>query len=211
MSKKLKVFVVGYASSYASFLDDYEITEHMEKADIAIFTGGEDINPKLYGAKAHATTYYTRRDDYEVEAYDILSKLDNIQLIVGICRGAQLMCALEGGLLIQNVHNHAISNGHSMYVPKLDKEMNIVSLHHQMMYPFDMDQSKYEIISYSSNRLSDVYQGDLIDPEKVAVEPEIIIFNGDKKGLAIQGHPEMMDQRSEAVRFINQLIQELCA
>ena len=66
-----------------------------EKADIIVFSGGADINPALYNCERHHSTYYSeRRDALEVGCFNSLSKN---QTVIGICRGAQLVTALNGG------------------------------------------------------------------------------------------------------------------
>lgn len=207
MSKK-KVFVVGGSNWYASFLDDYEIVWDLKDADIAIFTGGEDVNPAHYGAEKHPQTYFSNRDIHEIEVYNKIAELDNIKLVLGICRGAQLLCVLNKGLLIQDVSDHA-GRPHNIYFPDSNKTMRITSLHHQMLYPFNLDPSSYKIIAHSSVKRSSYYEGDLIDPEKVDVEPEIVLFKNTVPELAIQGHPEVMDNNDEVVIEINKLVNEL--
>lgn len=171
-----------------------------EKADIIIFSGGADINPALYGCEKHATTYFNEyRDHLEVNCYRNLSPN---QVAIGLCRGAQLLTALNGGKLIQNVTGHvgcthSITNGEDRF--------NIKSIHHQMMYPFDMDKKDYELLFWSTRQLSTKYEGDgILVPEK---EPEVVLYHTENSPvcLAIQGHPEMMDS-CEAHRVFNDIL-----
>lgn len=202
--EKIKVFVVGPSVGYSRFIENKELVNNIEEAEVVLFTGGEDINPSLYNKRAHHSTWYTQsRDDFEVENY---KKVREDQLIVGICRGAQLACALNGGILIQDCNGHGgcrhnITNGVETY--------EIQSIHHQMMYPWDMPKEDYSILFWSDKKRSKTYEGDGVDPSKVSCEPEIIMFHkkGHPKTLAIQGHPEMsMD--SNVVDMINTIIRE---
>lgn len=82
---KIKVYVVGEQKNYANFLRDFEMVDNIEDAQVVIFTGGEDVDPKLYGAKKHPATYSNpERDKYELEMF---KKIKPNQLVVGICRG----------------------------------------------------------------------------------------------------------------------------
>lgn len=84
-NQKLKVYVVGTAYSYARFIYNADVVEKIEDADIVLFTGGEDVDPHLYGAKVHPTTHYNaKRDEYEKSIFD---KIKPNQLAVGVCRG----------------------------------------------------------------------------------------------------------------------------
>lgn len=81
----IKVYVVGNSKYYASFLTNVELTDDITKAKIVLFTGGEDVDPSLYGKKKHPSTYSNlQRDLYEKE---IFSQMRKSQLAVGICRG----------------------------------------------------------------------------------------------------------------------------
>ena len=81
----IKVHVVGYAKDYASFLEDYQHTDNLEEANVVIFTGGEDVDPEMYGMKKHPTTFSNIRRDRTEE--EIFKKIRPDQLVVGICRG----------------------------------------------------------------------------------------------------------------------------
>lgn len=186
------------------WINNVEATNSPEKADIIIFSGGADINPDLYGCKRHSTTHFNRdRDTREVNCFN---KLSPNQLVVGICRGAQLATALNGGKLIQDVSGHW-EGPH--FITNKDIRFKIESMHHQMMYPFDMPKEDYKILYWSSKKRSEYYEGDQISIP--SCEPEVVLYT--KKGmpvcLAIQGHPEMMQPCTAHVVF-NDIIKHLC-
>ena len=79
-----KIYVVGSQRGYARWVNA-QLTNNMEEADYVMFTGGEDVDPHLYGCAVHPTTYYTRaRDKEELAAYKAMRP---DQLAIGICRG----------------------------------------------------------------------------------------------------------------------------
>ena len=198
----MKVYVVGSGLSYARWIDGVQIVNDINDANIVFFTGGCDVSPELYGCKRHYSTWdYPSRDAMEVAAF---RKMRPDQLAFGTCRGLQFLCAINGGLLIQDVSNHAggshnITNGKDIY--------EVVSLHHQMIYPWNLDPKDYDILYWSDKKRSAYYEGDKIDPSLVKVEPEVAVFH--KEGLPIclgvQGHPEMM-RYGELHEMLNKLI-----
>lgn len=135
--------------------------------------------------------------------------------IVGICRGAQLGCALSGGILVQDVDGH----GFSHRITTVDgDEFMASSLHHQMMYPWDVN---HKLLAWSSTPRSPDYQGITEDewlkwPRKMyeelknedVIEPEIVYFP-DLKCLAVQGHPEMMDSKCQHNQYLKKCIDAL--
>lgn len=201
----MKIYIVGGDSQYINFIDNAEETEKLEDADIVLFTGGEDVDPSMYGCKKHPKTFSNiHRDLREKEIFD---KIRQDQLAIGVCRGSQFLCVMNGGLLIQDVNGHALFETHPIYGTRNNTVIDITSTHHQMQYPFNLPNKCYDIL-YSC-RPEHTYSGDKIIT--VPYEPEIVYYHRpDKpKCLAIQGHPEYMRKESAAVRVINSLIDAL--
>lgn len=199
-----KIFIVGPSVSYARWISNQEIVHNIEDANIVLFTGGEDINPEIYGCEKHRTTYYNaERDRREIAAYN---KVQPHQLCLGICRGLQLLNALNGGLIIQNVDNHSTYGTHPI-INAADSNIRyeLTTIHHQMVYPWVLPEDYYEILYYSPRR-STVYEGDKIS--NPPCEPEIVVYNvpGKPVCLGIQGHPEMMESNAPILNMLNQLL-----
>lgn len=203
----MKVFVVGSSIGYSRFLKDVSLVSQLEEAEVVLFTGGEDVSPSIYHCKKHPSTYANlKRDKFEIAAF---KRVQPQQLCVGICRGAQLLCCLNGGILIQNCTNHSLCSTHSINNGKIQYE--IMSIHHQMMYPFNLPKEDYDIL-FTSPRRSSYYEGDKVDEDVVVAygEPEIVLYHkkGMPKCLGVQGHPEMMPN-SPVSEMINNLVEQL--
>lgn len=203
-----KVYVVGEAKHYADFITGVSLVENIEDADIVIFTGGEDVDPSMYGVKRHPQTYSNlQRDLYEKEMFE---KINPNQFVVSICRGAQFCCIMNGGKLVQHCTGHGIFGTHSILCG--DMVYEITSTHHQMQYPFNLNDEDYTLIGISYTRKSLSYEGDGIDAINIVYkgEPEIVLYH--KKGmprcLAIQGHPEYMRKEAPVVKYLNKLIND---
>ena len=210
---KIKIYVVGGSNSYALFITrDFEIIDTIENSDLVIFTGGEDVTPSMYDESVGKYTSSNQdRDMYEIEKYN--EAINNEKICIGICRGSQFLTVMNGGKLIQHVTNHAIGGLHKINIIDENRDIEITSTHHQMMFPFYINKTKYKIIAKSSTNLSGTYlNGDNRNMDinfiEDFVEPEIVYYNS-TNCLCIQGHPEIMDKNSQAVRFINVLIDEL--
>lgn len=74
-----------------------------ESFDGFVFTGGQDIAPALYGQEKLPQCDYQAplRDNQEVSMIRRLRALD--KPVLGICRGIQVMNAVLGGTLIQDI------------------------------------------------------------------------------------------------------------
>ncbi len=207
IKKRFNLYVVGGGKyCYEPFSHTCNFVTKMEDADIIVFTGGADIDPMWYNCEDHPATHsHIERDIREVNEYKKSFDYPKIKLRIGICRGHQLLAAMSGAKLIQDVTHHTSS--HYM-INSNGKKYRTLSIHHQMVYPFDMPKDEYEILFWSSPSLSKHYLGDKIEPKKVIVEPEVIYFPK-TKSLGIQGHPEMMDRNDETVIMLNKLLIKL--
>lgn len=204
----MKIYVVGGADNYVNFIENVQLVDKLEDAQLVVFTGGEDVTPSLYGCKKHRTTYSNLKRDQAEQA--IFNKIDpKKQVCLGICRGSQFLCVMNGGKLVQDVTNHA--NGFTHGITNWDKTYQITSTHHQMQYPFNLKEGEYNILFVSYGAESDYYEGDGIYPNLiVGREPEIVLYhkNGLPKCLAVQGHPEMIPD-SPVAEMINNLVKDL--
>lgn len=169
--------------------------EQITTPGILIVWGGGDISPSIYGKKVckytGATENLSQRDAIEVALMKRAIELG--YPIIGVCRGAQMLCALAGGHLIQHVNHHA-GHGHMVDI-KGGGKLFVNTIHHQMMYPFNVEHELRAWIS-KEHPLSDVYydENELVT---VPVEPEYVYFPK-IKGFAVQWHPEGMRATTEA-------------
>lgn len=173
--------------------------------DALVIWGGADISPSLYGETVAPETGADEEPDRQDmdEARACLAAIELGIPLIGVCRGAQLLCALAGGKLVQHVSNHTISHN----IITCDGEvMKTSSLHHQMMWPW---QTKHRLLAWSEQKRSNIYvfNAEHRTDSTSFVEPEVVYFP-DIKGLAIQGHPEFMASTCEFVEYCNRLVRE---
>jgi len=106
------------------------------KYDLVIFSGGEDINPELYGENNEYSSININRDNIEREILQRAVYYN--KKILGICRGHQLINACLGGKLSQDMmiklginheYNHKLEFDTETIVTRNFDIVN--SLHHQ--------------------------------------------------------------------------------
>lgn len=193
-----KVYVVGRAFNgitAATFNaeEDYRVVNRPEDADILVWTGGEDINPYIYGEKPIAGTYFTNRDESDLSALN--KGIERGQYLIGICRGAQLLnCTPNKGKLWQDCNNHG-SGIHRTFDCTTGKWIRLNSVHHQQMRLGDgaellawakestYKKSEHEEFTWSRpSPESTTYNEDEVDPE--------IVWYPKTRSFLIQSHPE---------------------
>jgi hypothetical protein len=216
MSKQL---ILGYCPqgnghSIFPFDDIFDVGQDISKSikgvDAVVFWGGTDIHSSFYNEPFHKMNQQQSpspiaRDVFEKRA--MLYCIANHIPIIGVCRGAQLLCAVAGGSLVQHTGGH--NSGNHDIVTSDGETFSSTSCHHQMMYPWDIE---HELLAWTPKKLSSFYENGWNKPMKEMehrVEPEIVYFPS-VRGLAIQGHPEWASQSSKFVLYCNtQIIQKL--
>jgi GMP synthase-like glutamine amidotransferase len=180
------------------------------KVQALVIWGGADISPSIYGEpvgpKTGASEDLSFRDRIEVTAVKAAISV-GIPLI-GVCRGAQLLCAMAGGKLVQDVQGHF---GDHLVTTRDGRSIITSSVHHQMMYPFLLPEDEWDLIAWTDHARSRTYEGvdvsRMRDFDSRIIEPEIMYFHK-INALCIQGHPEFMDDDDEFVVYCNDLVKE---
>lgn len=198
-----KVFVQGRAFNgiTAEIFENagkYQIVKDIKECDIAVWTGGEDINPAIYGEKPIYGTYFTDRDKSDIEAVHYAT--DHSKFMVGICRGAQLLnCLPNGGKLWQDVDNHG-SCVHTCFDCITGEQVKLNSVHHQMMIP----TGKAQLLAWASESTVRHSETSMWKAPETRFEkdqdPEAVWYS-DTRSLLAQFHPEFNHRESNLYFF----------
>jgi len=165
--------------------------------------GGEDISPSIYGEQTNkycrAPNEPSQRDQLELDLIKRARELDLV--ILGICRGAQLLCAVDGGKLVQHIVGHG-NKDHTVSSPEYgDVIGKSNTAHHQMMVPRSSRMNTIlgvvneKVLGYSE--LNTLREYDRV--------PEIVVFNK-LKGFGVQFHPEWMNPTDTIVNWCKNYI-----
>lgn len=192
-----------------------QVGKDFHNGDIILFEGGEDISPSLYEEETLAVTYAeakpSRRD---MEEAKIFNAFVGKAKFLGICRGAQLLCALAGGKLVQHISNHG-GVGHTIDTNKGETYF-VSSAHHQLQWPWE---TEHLLLAWSAKPLSHTYIGVVGDrpiyfPENaynkdtgLLLEPEVVYYPK-IEALGIQYHPEFMKSSDLGVAYAQRVVKE---
>lgn len=156
-------------------------------ADLIIFSGGEDINPIIYGQKNKHSAYSPQRDMIELEILRMGIGLG--KKLLGVCRGHQLINAHLGGDLVQDIgielklmHPgvHKLSEMEEDSVAKKFFFDGVNSLHHQGV-----------IKPGEGLNITSFYGG-------------VIESTENDKIITVQWHPEFMEDSYEFFDYIKE-------
>lgn len=177
----------------------------VKDVDYLILFGGSDISPTIYGQKphkAHAGEQLSDRDKLELEI--VQAAIEQEKPMIGICRGAQLLCCVDGGSLWQHVRGHTHTQ-HTI-VDYNGQILNVNSDHHQVMRP----SADAFIIATTKESLSGGTKWDEEERKDDSPEPEIVYFPK-INALGIQPHPEWAVSGARWVQYTRSLYREfLC-
>jgi gamma-glutamyl-gamma-aminobutyrate hydrolase PuuD len=177
----------------------------LKGVELLVLWGGADISTTFYKqakGMSDSSELMTSRD--RGEKILAMAAINEGIPILGICRGAQLLCALGGGKLYQDVGNHG-HGYHELHIKGDTRKYVTNSCHHQMMIP----TSDMEVLGWSPC-LSPVKHGNgstdpIMDNNN---EPEIVYFPK-MKALGVQGHPEWLNRGDDLVCITQRLCEEL--
>lgn len=190
-----------------------DVKANINDVDLVYFGGGQDVHPALYGHKNVASMVGhlpSLRDVFERQVFQDAVDL-NIP-IFGICRGAQLLCALSGGSLVQDVEGHAggdhMLSGVRLDTARVEELFPIPSTHHQMMNIDNVQAA--DLLAWTPPR-SRKYTRDInkAPHRNGQYDPEIVFFRN-TAALAVQGHPEYYDTDSITSMCIREMIKNYC-
>lgn len=176
--------------------------EYLDRVDGILFTGGQDVNPVLYKQTPMETTLYVcpERDALE---YGLCKKaIEKNKVILGICRGEQLLNVACGGTLYQDLptyrpssiahrqttpnhlpsHDVKVVEGSPLHLLTHKTRIAVNSTHHQGI---DKLGKGLVAMAFATDGLTEG------------------VFMPDKKFVwAIQWHPERMYKEHPAARLI---------
>lgn len=203
LKKNRIVFVSNSDHAAGKLMRDYgmEVTyDHTsDGVELAVFTGGADICPFLYGEKVHRTTSFDlSRDQEEITAWKYFAFHNHTLPKVGICRGMQLGNVLLGGSLYQDIDNHSsLASEHKIKIfsAKGDRFSMVNSCHHQMCIP----ATDMRILAAGNNASKHTRFERTILPEKDKWQDIEAIYHPACNFLGVQWHPEWTHKGAKEV------------
>lgn len=168
------------------------ISECARRCDGFLFTGGQDVSPSLYGQKPREYCGETCVIRDEMESILIDEALESHKPFLGICRGLQILNAVLGGTLYQDIKidigsavshlmkkpyergAHQVSLVKGGFLAKLmgAERIAVNSIHHQGI---DKLSPRLEPLAYSEDGIC-----------------EAALVKGEDFAVAVQWHPEIL-------------------
>lgn len=179
-----------------------------QKLDALVLWGGSDISPGIYGQENVASVHIDMaRDILEMALIEECIKTSTP--MVGVCRGAQLLCAAFSGGLYQHTTGHTSGHHPITLTQDVAKEfaegcdVNVTTCHHQMM----ILAPDMTALAVSKEPLSEIYVTDKGEERDKRPEVEIAYMERPKiRALMMQYHPEWGSIQSPMGQLTMQLM-----
>jgi putative glutamine amidotransferase len=153
-----------------------------------VLTGGEDVNPELYGEARIAETEMPDDERDAIEMRLIGESLERDLPLLAICRGLQILNVQHGGTLIQHV---APVERHRQRTPDRGLPVHQVNIAPNTLLASIAGTNTWDVNSRHHQAVATVGNGlvvSAIDAEDGTIEA---LERGDKRFvLAVQWHPE---------------------
>lgn len=178
------------SASYNELHDPFGLFKHVEHCvspctltdGALILWGGEDIGTEIYNQKPNRFVYQHHKSERDAHEIKLINRAVELGLpIIGVCRGAQLLCAVSGGTLAQHIDGHGRSHPVQLH-DEGDVWIKCNSSHHQMMLP-----------PPSAKILATSWETTGIDEHNHAIKYERtneVVYFPTLNALGIQPHPE---------------------
>ncbi len=188
-----KIFILGDRETYKNYhsalnaLGGVTINDEskISECDALLLTGGDDVNPSLYGEEnAGSEGIDDNLDKKEFELIEHFTSLN--KPILGICRGAQILNVFFGGSLIQHLNT---SDKHSRCGGSVDKVHKVKTVGDSFLKKLYGDNFFTNSAHHQAiNGIADVFTVSAISDDGV-IEAAI---SEEKRIIALQWHPERM-------------------
>lgn len=180
--------------------DPEALEDCLRLCDGLLLTGGHDVDPALYGESPlpQCGAVCTLRD--EMESYLLRRAVELDLPVLGICRGIQIMNAVLGGTLYQDLPTQHPSEVTHVMKPPYDQPVHTVEILEGTPLADLLGSGTYAVNSYHHQAVKTLAP----DARPMAVSPdglvEALYLPGKRFIWGVQWHPEFAYQTDENCR-----------
>jgi len=178
-----------------------------EDFDGVLLSGGEDVDPALYGEKKKYDNVKVnrRRDDFELKL--LHEARSSAVPVFGICRGLQLINVKFGGTLHQDLKSDTDVEFEHRQTEDRDERTHIVTVSDPESRLGEALQGHCSVNSFHHQAIARVGRGLKITARS---EDEVVeaVETADDRGylVAVQWHPEEIAEQPEQKRILQQFV-----
>jgi putative glutamine amidotransferase len=175
--------------------DPAEAEAVMSTLDGLVLSGGDDVDPAIYGAEPESSRGMDSDvDRFEIALVEAARKQD--KPVLAICRGLQLLNVALGGTLLQEVT--AAGSSHEPFAKEIDPEEVNARRHTVVFEPGSLMEEIYgsseaKVNTLHHQGLENVSTQLMVEGRTEDGQVEAARCRGDWWAVGVQWHPERMD------------------
>ena len=166
----------------------------LSRLDGIMFSGGEDIDPELFGGVKHPEVKFINRDRDRIEILLIKQAVEFRKPIFGICRGIQSINVALGGTLYTHIPDQMPGAFHHSHIEGNPRDF----LAHKVLV--DQDTSLYKILESLEVQVNSLHHQGILklapDLKATAYAPDGLVEAVELPThpfcVAVQWHPEWL-------------------
>lgn len=187
-----------------------EVEEAAALCNGFLFTGGHDVDPSVYGQERKQTCgpSCSVRDALEKKLFQ--TAIENNKPVFGICRGIQMINALCGGTLYQDLPTEYACRVEHHMEPPYDRTAHQVEIVPDTPLSGWLRQASIGVNSYHHQAVKQLGSG--LKPMAFSEDGlvEAVYMPEQKFVAAVQWHPEFNYQKEESSRILFGKFVEAC-
>lgn len=182
--------------------DSSGIEKAMELCDGFLFTGGQDVEPKVYNEEKTELCGETSPERDEMEKLVLEEAMKRNKPVLGICRGIQFINACLGGTLWQDIPSQFSDKLKHCQKPPYDQPVHDVQIIENSPLHDLLKKEKISVNSYHHQGVRE------LSPQLKAMATasdgltEAVYAPGNSFLWAVQWHPEFSFRKDENSRLI---------
>lgn len=184
------------------------LTQCIDICDGILLTGGQDISPEIYGKEVspYCGEICKKRDI--MDQYLLISAIGRDMPVLGVCRGLQLLNAVLGGTLYQDLPTEYNSDVNHVMKPPYNRNAHKVTILKNTPLAEITGEEEIGVNSYHHQAIKDL--ASCLQPMAISEDGlrEAVYMPGKRFILGVQWHPEYSYQTDEcqkkiALAFVN--------
>lgn len=189
-------------------LPDDDLNDLLDRLDGILFTGGYDIDPQRYGSQPHPKVEHIDAERDRVECHLVQAAMQAGKPLLGICRGLQVINVALGGSLYEDLQDQfAGSIMHDNHDKPRDSLVHSVNVERKSLLSqiIPCNRTQVNSLHHQGVRLlaSDLNPS-AFSPDGLV---EAIELPDLRFGLAVQWHPEELQEYASMRRLFQQFVQ----
>lgn len=197
--------MLPFTENTEELLDAYQLCEGI------LFTGGHDVDPRVYGEEIRGKCGKTCPTRDKMESILLEQCLEDNKPFLGICRGIQFINAYLGGTLFQDLPTEYESNVEHHMIAPYDRQIHEVEVIAGTKLAKIIGAGTHGVNSYHHQAIKEISDELNIMAKSSDGLIEAVEVRDKKFAIGVQWHPEFSYEKSkDSINIIKAFVDACC-